>query len=405
MNIDFFSKLVQKFSNNNSIHQNLQSFITHLAYPCWSGRNFSCFVEEGYKKNIVANRCISLIASSAASVDWLLYLKTKTNKQIVKQHKLLELLKKPNPLYAGAEFFENVFAYKLLSGNSYILALKSKAGEVKELHFLRPDRVEVVPGKHALPAGYTYKIGEHKVFYPVDSFTGQSDVLHIKNFHPTDDWYGMSSIEAASYSIDLHNQAIKWNQSLLQNGARPSGALILKSDNTHGSHSLTPEQFERLKIEIKEQFTGQSNAGKPILLEGGLQWQEMSLTPKDMDFIESKNSAARDIALAFGIPPQLLAIKGDNSYNNMQEARLAFWEETILPLLDHAIDSLNNWLLPKFDSNLELAYDHNAISALTLRQEKKWRRIQAADFMTVNEKRAAVGLSPLINGEKLGAVD
>ena len=76
-------------------------------------------------------------------------------------------------------------------------------------------------------------------------------------------------------------------------------------------------------MDIKEQFTGQSNAGKPILLEGGLQWQEMNLTPKDMDFIESKNSAARDIALAFGVPPQLLTIKGDNSYNNMQEATIA----------------------------------------------------------------------------------
>ena len=400
MNVNFFSKLVRKFTNHNPIHNNLQSYITHLAHPSWSGRDFSCFVDEGYKKNIITNRCVSLIATSSASVDWLLYFKTKAGKQVIKHHRLLELLKKPNPLYAGAEFFENIFAYKLLSGNAYILALKSKTGEVRELYFLRPDRVEVVPGKYALPAGYIYKIGEHKTFYPVDSVTGQSDVLHIKNFHPTDDWYGMSAIEAASYSIDLHNQAMKWNQSLLQNGARPSGALIVKSDHTHGFGSLTTDQFERLKAEMREQFSGQANAGRPVLLEGGLQWQEMSLTPKDMDFIESKNSAARDIALAFGVPPQLLAIKGDNGYNNMQEARLAFWEETILPLLDHTIDSLNNWLLPKFDSNLELSYDQNAISALSLRQEKKWRRIQDAGFMTINEKRAAVGLPPIADGEK-----
>ena len=93
MNINFLSKLVQKFNNNNSIHHNLQSYITHLACPSWSGRDFSCFVEEGYKKNIIANRCVSLIATSAASVDWLLYFKSKTNKQIIKQHKLLELLR------------------------------------------------------------------------------------------------------------------------------------------------------------------------------------------------------------------------------------------------------------------------------------------------------------------------
>jgi HK97 family phage portal protein len=403
MTTNFLSRIIPKFANhkNKSFYSNLQAYITHLDTPAWTNRDFPQFVEEAYKKNVVANRCINLIASSAASVDWLLYLKTSKNKEIIKQHKLLELLKKPNPLYAGAEFFENIFAYKLLSGNAYILAVKSKYNEVKELYFLRPDRVEVVPGKHALPAGYIYKIGENKKFYPVDSVTGQSQILHIKNFHPLDDWYGLSQIEAASYSIDLHNQATKWNQSLLQNGARPSGALILKSDRGVGTDVLTADQFERLKEEMREQFSSSQNAGKPLLLEGGLQWQEMSLTPKDMDFIESKNNAARDIALAFGVPPQLLAIKGDNSYNNMQEARLAFWEETILPLLDHTIDSLNNWLVTQFDHNLELSYDHNAISALSLRQEKNWQRIQNATFMTINEKRAAVGLPPIANGENL----
>lgn len=393
MNRDFLTTLTARIFKKNR-QFNTHAYITELGAPSWSRREFSQFAEEAYQKNVIANRCISLIASSAASVDWLLYAKSRTGRQIINQHKLLDLLNKPNPLYAGAEFFENIYAYKLLSGNAYILAIKNKTGDARELHVLRPDRVEVIAGKHALPAGYVYKIGEDKRFYPVNPLNGQSDILHIKNFHPLDDWYGLSAIEAASYSIDLHNQAVKWNQALLQNGARPSGALIMKPGGNYGGDTLSNDQFDRLKDEIREQFSSSKNAGRPLLLEGGLEWQEMSMTPKDMDFMESKNSAARDIALAFGVPPQLLAIRGDNTYNNMQEARLAFWEETILPLLDHTIDSLNNWLVVQFDKNLELSYDQNTISALAIRQEKIWQRLQSADFMTENEKRAAVGLPP-----------
>lgn len=134
--------------------------------------------------------------------------------------------------------------------------------------------------------------------------------------------------------MTLHQQSSYWNHLLLQNGARPSGALIVKDSNGY----LSDEQFERLQTQLSEKFSGNSNAGKPLLLEGGLGWQEMSINPKDMDFIESKNSAAREIALAFGVPPQLLGINGDNTYSNMQEARLALWEETLIPLLDKIAD-------------------------------------------------------------------
>jgi HK97 family phage portal protein len=147
-------------------------------------------------------------------------------------------------------------------------------------------------------------------------------------------------------------------------------------------------------MQLEEKFSGSANAGKPLLLEGGLEWQEMSYSPKDMDFMETKNSAARDIALAFGIPPHLLGIKGDNTYSNMQEARFAFWEETVIPLVDKTVDALNSWLVPFFEKDLRLSYDANNISALSSKQEKMWERIQNADFMTEGEKRAAVGLPP-----------
>jgi HK97 family phage portal protein len=231
-------------------------------------------------------------------------------------------------------------------------------------------------------------------FFSVNKLNGQADILHIKNFHPLDDFRGLSSVEAAAFSIDQHNQAAAWNKSLLENAARPSGALIVKNNGAYEGN-LSNEQYIRIKEQMEDVFMGSKNSGRPMLIEGGLEWQEMSMSPKDMDFIEAKNSAARDIALALGVPPQLLGIPGDNTYSNMQEARLALWEETIIPLLDHLTDSLNHWLVPMFGEDLCLEYDVNNISGLSARREKIWSRIENASFLSDNEKREMVGLSPI----------
>jgi HK97 family phage portal protein len=127
----------------------------------------------------------------------------------------------------------------------------------------------------------------------------------------------------------------------------------------------------------------------------------MSISPKDMDFIESKNSAAREIALAFGVPPQLLGINGDNTYSNMQEARLALWEETIIPLLDKIADSLTNWLSQQFNEEIVIDFDRDCISLLTARREKLWMTLTNIGFMSINEKRALVGLSEVEGGDKI----
>ena len=71
---------------------------------------------------------------------------------------------------------------------------------------------------------------------------------------------------------------------------------------------MTAEQFESLKTELEQGFVGAKHAGRPLLLEGGLDWKPLSLSPTDMDFIEAKKSAAREIALALGVPPSMRSI-------------------------------------------------------------------------------------------------
>ncbi|PIR33989.1 MAG: phage portal protein [Alphaproteobacteria bacterium CG11_big_fil_rev_8_21_14_0_20_44_7] len=305
----------------------------------------------------------------------------------VDKHPLGKLIVKPNPCCGGTEFFESLYSYKLIAGNCYILALGADDEAPFELHSLRPDRVSIITGRDGMPSVYRYQIQGNKY----KDYAARK-ILHLKNFHPLDDWYGLSPVEAAAYSIDQHNQSGEWNQALLQNGARPSGALIVKQANGDAGGYLSEDQYNRIKNQVDEQFSGYENAGRPLLLEGGLDWREMSLKPKDMDFINMKHSAARDIALAFGVPPQLLGIPGDNTYSNLAEARLALWEQTVIPLVEKLVEAMNSWLAPMFDGEIKISADLNNIPALMPRREALWDKVKDADFLSDEERRKLLGL-------------
>jgi len=368
------------------------AFMIPAGQPVWSARDVVKFADEGYRRNVIAHRCITMITTAAASVPWMLTEQRARTSRILDHHMLLALLNNPNPLQGGTELCEALYGHRLIGGNAYLHAIGPKGESPLELHVLRPDRVSVIAGAGGIPKAYRYTVDGRAMDIMVDPISGQSRVLHLKTFHPLDDWYGLSPMEAASYSIDQHNQCGAWNQALLQNGARPSGALMVKAgDGNPGT--LSESQYGRLKQQLDDQFSGAPNAGRPLLLEGGLEWKEMSLSPRDMDFISIKHSSARDIALAFGVPPQLLGIPGDNTYANLQEARLALWEQTILPLLQNVTDALNNWLVPMFDSSLKLSLNQDAIPILAAKRDAYWERISKASFLTDDEKRKMLGIS------------
>lgn len=371
----------------------MRSYMVMPGQAVWMDRNYAQFALEAYMRNVIAHRTINLVSSSAASVWFKLYAtSSKGTRREIKSHPAIGLLTRPNPMQAHGEFFQALYHYILIGGNAFLQTAGPSGTPPNEIHLLRPDRMAVIAGKNTLPAAYRYTVGQKSVDFPVDPVTGVSRILHMKNFHPLNDWYGLSPVEAAAYSIDQHNHSGAWNQALLQNGARPSGALVVRADT--GGGVLSEDQYSRIKRQIDEQFSGAVNAGRPLLLEGGLDWKELSLSPKDMDFVETKNSSSRDIALAFGVPPQLLGLPGDNTYANLQEARLALWEQTVLPLVERIADALNRWLLPMFGNQLEFAPDIENISVLAARNQSLWDRVEKASFLTENEKRAVVGYGP-----------
>jgi HK97 family phage portal protein len=358
----------------------------------WTPRDYAALAREGFAKNAIVYRCVRMIAEATASVPWLLY----EGEAELTEHPLLQLLARPNRRQAGADFRESLAGYLMVAGNAYLEAVDVN-GAVRELHTLRPDRMKVVPGNDGWPEAYEYTAGGRSVRFAVPA-EGMSPILHLSLFHPLDDHYGFAPIDAAATALDLHNAAGTWNKALLDNSARPSGALIYQAKD---GGNLSAEQYERLKAELETGFTGAARAGRPLLLEGGLDWKTMSLSPKDMDFLEAKNGAAREIALAFGVPPMLLGIPGDNTYANYKEANAAFWRGTVLPLTAKIAGAIGAWLAPAFGDGLRLWFDADQVEALSADREALWTRIAAADFLTLNEKRAAAGYEAVAGGDEV----
>jgi HK97 family phage portal protein len=357
----------------------------------WTPRDYAALAREGYVGNAIVHRAVKLVAENVAAAPTLVY-----EGDVVRDpHPLQALLTRPNPRQDGAAFLEAVCAHLLLAGNAYIEAVMVE-GAVRELYALRPDRMRVVPGADGWPEGYDYVIGGRTLRF--EQTAALPPILHLMQFHPLDDHYGLSSLEAAAVACDTHNAAAKWNKALLDNAARPSGALVYVG--AEGS-VLNDNQFERLKRELESQYQGSANAGRPLLLEGGLDWKPMSLSPKDMDFLEAKHTAAREIALAFGVPPMLLGIPGDNTYSNYQEANRVFFRGTVLPLAARIAGALAQWLAPAFGGELRLVIDADAVPALAKDRAALWEQVSKAAFLTLNEKRAAIGYSPIEGGDRL----
>ena len=352
------------------------------ATPCAGGeapRSYEAQVRASYLANPVAARAIRLISEGAGGAPLV---------ASPAGHPALALLGSTGFCASGPGLVETLAAQLLLHGNAYVDVATGPDGLPAALFALRPERVTVEADAQGWPIGFVYRAGANATRYPAETVGDRAGLLHIRAYHPLDDHYGAGCLGAAAAAVDVHNVAAKWNRALLDNAARPSGALLYQpGDGT----PLSAEQYDRLKAEMESGFSGAANAGRPMLLEGGLSWQAMSLTPAEMDFARARDTAAREIALAFGVPPLLLGLPGDATYANYKEANVALWRLTLLPLTGRILAALSAHL-QHWWPGLELRVDRDAVPALSEDRERLWSQVSAADFLSDAEKRALLGL-------------
>lgn len=357
----------------------------------WGPRDTVSLTRAGFQGNPVGFRAVRLIAESAAALP----LVFQDDVRRYSTHPLIGLLARPNPVQGRAELLESLYAQLLLSGDGYVEAVAGPGPLPGELHVLRSDRMSVVPGADGWPVAYDYAVGGRK--HRFDMTGPVAPVCHVKMFHPQDDHYGLSPMQAAAVAIDVHSSASAWSKALLDNAARPSGAIVYRGAD--GQASLSPDQYDRLVSEMESYHQGARNAGRPMLLEGGLDWKPMGFSPSDMEFLKTKEGAAREIAMAFGVPPMLLGIPGDATYANYQEANRAFYRLTVLPLASRVLAALAHWLRGHAGGAVEIRPDLDQVPALAAERDQHWARINAADFLGADEKRALLGLPPRATGQ------
>ncbi|MEE9389336.1 MAG: phage portal protein [Paracoccaceae bacterium] len=356
----------------------------------WSARDTVTLTKIGFLGNPVGFRSVKLIAEAASALPLVL----QDAERRFDVHPVLALLARPNGLQGRAELFEALYGQILLSGDGYLEAVGGEDGVPGELHVLRSDRMSLVPGADGWPVAYEYAVGGRKHRYAVGD--GVSPIAHIKAFHPSDDHYGFSPMQAAASAVDVHNAASRWSKALLDNAARPSGAIIYKGSDGQGT--MSTDQYDRLLVEMESHHQGARNAGRPMLLEGGLDWKPMGFSPSDMEFQKTKEAAAREIALAYGVPPMLLGIPGDAAYANYQEAHRAFYRLTVLPLASRVAASVSNWLSEYVGEKLVLKPDLDQVPALAGERDSQWKRVSEASFLSDAEKRSLLGLPKISEG-------
>lgn len=350
--------------------------------------NYESLAREGYMQNTVVFACIREIAGAAAGVPWVLFhRKADGTVEEISDHPVLKLIDRPNPFQGRFELMENLAAHLYLSGNAYLEAVGAASSAPRELYILRPDRMSVLPDRTHFIRGYEYRVGGQSVRFSTEQ------VLHFKLFHPLDDWYGLSPVQVAALAVDKINASDRWNSALLRNSAVPSGALVSKK-------RLTDEQYGRLKDEMRDQYQGVANARLPLLLEEDIEWKEIGLSPKDMDWLEGLKFSALQVAQTYNVPPELIGLL-PATYQNRKEARKALYTEVVLPALRRMRDALNNWLLPRFGKDLLLDFDSDRIEALSEDRESLWKRASQSPFLTLNEKRQLVGFPPVPEGDVL----
>lgn len=362
----------------------------------WTPWNYANFIKETYMKNVVAFRCMFMIGQAMGVPKWALFKKRDTEREEITDHQINYLLKRPNPEDSFGFLTMKWVIYLLANGNSFFERVAPTSGtnkEIpKELYVLRPDKIKIETGE--ITGKIKRYVYDQKIFFDVDPLTRHSDLLHIKLFHPLNDFWGMSITEPTAKEIDTSNEATNWQKKIIENEARPGMVYTIKG-------YLDDEQWDRLENQLRELKSGSNNAGKNIIIEseGGASVTPYAWSPKELDWIESNREMARKICWGYGVPPMLLGIPGDNTYSNYQEARMAFWEDTIIFYLTLLREEMNNWIFSGKDEGLFLDFNLDNIPALAPKRKMLWERAEGSSFLTINEKREMVGLEKHSEGD------
>ena len=354
----------------------------------WSAREFVAFATEGYRDNPTVRACI--MAKQKAAIECPIILVNEKG-EAVENHQILALLNKPNPMQSWEKFLTQMIGSHDIAGEGDVL--KIGIGQSVELWPLRPDWLEITTFSMGLPVTCSYTPSDTYEESTVKQYQF-SELMIWAEYNPLFRWRGLSPLYSAAYSIDTLNEYAKSNKAMLENGMTPSGVLWTDSE-------VSDTSFNRLQEQFNGKYAGSANSGKPMILDGGLKWQGMSFSPRDMEFVSGKRLSQLDVCQVLRVPPQIIGIEGSQTFANYEQARAAFYEDEVIPMVNGLLSELLGFLRKDFKipTTYKLIVDTDGITALEPRRAERNKVIDGLTSLKVDEKRAAMGYQSTEGGD------
>ena len=348
--------------------------------------SYSSQLDDGLRANPYIMRCVDLRASAVASLTPILY-DEDGNEVDDKNHPLARLLRRPSPGISFQGMTYQAQMHLALNGNAYLWMIKTIRG-VERIHAIPPSAVSAFPSGNLLDPVARWQIVTGTQTIQAEP----SDVIHVHGPLKADGYTGISPLDSASQSVDAQTEARIWNTSMMRNGAKPSMTISTPE-------VMTPTAFQNFKAKLNAMFSGGRNAGKIMVLDGGKTATFDGFNARDMDYSAGITLTAREICLAFGVPPELAGDSANKTYANAQEAHREFAINKIAPVANQYFEALSIPLCMEGDNVARIGYDASQIEGMKSDESALISALTSCDFLTDNETRARLSYDAIPDGD------
>lgn len=336
---------------------------------------------------------VSVLAEEISKMEFelykVVYIKGEPEWKQIDTHPVLDLLDRPNPYTTTSQLMYLTESHLELVGDTFYLL--DNPTSPKQVFILPPDKIKVIPG--GIENNYEIKAYEYK-----DTIEGKSiekiynadEIIQIKTPNPSNPYRGKSVVEAAAITVDSDGLAEEFLKRFFLNNATPG--MTLSSDQR-----ITQDDIERIEAQLRSRHGGVMNAFKTLILTGGLKPVTVQHSNKEMEYVQLEEALRDKIMAMFKNTKTSLMITDDVNRANGENSMLAWKQNVIKPKMTRIVDSLNEFLVPRFGTNLVLTFT-DPVPENREEEVKEVHDIYSTatnHVMSRNEARTILGLDPL----------
>jgi HK97 family phage portal protein len=400
----FRKKSADNLTLNNAIRQQCEFIRPELGSSYTDSNSVNdyrswVYVASSYNARAVASAEVELYTTVPAKVARTTKISQKQAKKVkslsqksmrdvqrVEDHPILDLMHKPNDNDNLYSFLYRCDIFLELTGDAYILLTKDANGIPQQMDLLYSQYVNIQTDGRNKVIGYNYGIAQDGKYQY--SFT-PDEICHIKFFDPSDLLYGISPLEACARSYGLIESMDTYEEAINRNMGVVSG--ILKQTG-----KVKPEQRAEFEAKWQRKFSGVGRSGKVVVTDADIDYQNIGIAPRDMQFLDGREWSRTEILACYGVSPALL-MTDDVNRSNMITASVNYYHNTVEPRLRLISQSITNHVLNQNGidgKNLFITLERDTPEDVEVSLQKA-TLLSANGALTINELRVMVGEPPL----------